>query len=60
MLPLATTLTDLESNLLSEITRREKDRILYDLTCTWNLKQKYKKTEFIATENKLVVAIGRQ
>ena len=56
----ATTLTNLESNSLSEITWREKDQILYDLTCTWNLKQKYTKTELIATENELVFAIGRQ
>ena len=40
ILPFAATWMDLEGIMLSEISQTEKDKILCDITYTWNLKNK--------------------
>ena len=53
ILPLATKWMGLEGIMLSKI----RQRIAYDYTYTWNLKQ-HQKTKLTDTENRLVVATG--
>ena len=43
ILPFATIWMDLEGIMLSEISQIEQDKLLYDITYMWNLKNKLKK-----------------
>ena len=47
---------DLEGIMVSEISQTKKD--IYDLTYMWNLKNKTNR--LIDTENKLMIAIGKE
>ena len=63
ILPFAATWMDLEGIMLSEISQTEKDKILYDITYTWNLKNKthsQKRSRLTDIENKLVVTSGKR
>ena len=44
-MPFAATWIDLEVIILSELSQKEKDKLPYDITHTWNLK--YDTNEFI-------------
>ena len=58
ILPFAATWMDLEGIMLSEISQTEKDKILCDITYTWNLKNKthsQKRSRLTDIENKLLV-----
>ena len=63
ILPFAATWMDLEGIMLSEISLTEKDKILYDITYTWSLKNKthsQERSRLTDIENKLVVTSGEK